>query len=167
MKKRKTIIYIAVAVLALCVAAVLLFGNETECCLCNCPSYSAPCLIDLETGDILELSLDGPSTTPGPGGQTDVATFSFVRFGPVTGTKQTVPNIIELKIPSDGALQCPSLCRQCRQLLPQGYDERYVIADMGGEVLFPIMVGAELNLHGRQIAARQYIEGILVTIYQP
>lgn len=167
MKKRKTIIYIAVAVLALCVAAVLLFGNETECCLCNCPSYSAPCLIDLETGDILELSLDGPSATYDGNGQADVETFSFIRFGNVTGTKHTAPNVIELKIPTDGAPQCPALCRQCRRLLPRGYTSRYVLADVGGEVLFPIMVGAELNLHGLQIAARQYIEGILVTIYQP
>ena len=165
--KRKKTISIIVGVLAICVAAVLLFGNETDCCLCNAPTSSVPCLIDLETGDILELSIDGPSTTPGPEGQTDGATFSFIRFGPVTGTKQTAPNIIELKIPLGGALQRPSLCRQCRRLLPRGYTSRYVLADVGGEVLFPIMVGAELNLHGLQIAARQYIEGILVTIYQP
>ena len=165
MKKRKTTIYIATAVLAICVAAVLLFGNRKECCLCNAPTSSVPCLIDLETGDILELSLDGP-TTSGPAGQTDVATFSFIRFGNITATKQTAPGMIELKIPSGGAPQRPSLCRQCRQLLPRGYISRYVLADVGG-VLFPIMVGAELTLHGLQIAARQYTEGILVTVKQP
>ena len=166
MKKRKTIIYNAVAVLALCVAAVLLFGNDTECCLCNAPTSSALCLVDLETGDILELCLDGP-TTSGPDGVSYVSTFSFIRFHTVTGTKQTAPNMIELKIPSGGALQHSSLCRQCRQLLPQGYTGRYVIADMGDGVLFPLTVGAELTIHGLQIAVRQYTEGILVTIYRP
>ena len=164
MKKRKTIIYIAVAVLALCVAAVLLFGNDTECCLCNAPTSSVPCLIDLETGDILELTLDGPSTAPGPEGQTDVATFSFIRFGPVTGTKHTAPNVIELKIPTDGAPQFPALCRQCRRLLPRGYTSRYVLADVGGGVLFPITAGTEIAIPDAQIKMAQCGEGILLTI---
>ena len=166
MKQRKETIYIVAAVLAICVAAILSLGNETECCLCNVPTSFVPCLIDLETGDILELSLDGPSTTSGPEGQNDVSTFSFIRFHTVIGIKQTAPNMIELKIPSGGALQRPSLCRQCRQLLPQGYTGRYVIADMGDGVLFPLTVGAELTIHGLQIAVRQHTERILVTIYR-
>ena len=167
MKQWKKSICIVAAVLAICVATVLLFGNRKECCLCNAPTSSAPCLLDLETGDILELRLDGPSTTSGPDGVSYVSTFSFIRFHTVTGTKQTAPNMIELKIPSGGALQHPSLCRQCRQLLPQGYTGRYVIADMGDGVLFPLTVGAELTIHGLQIAVRQYTEGILVTVKQP
>ena len=167
MKQWTKSICIVAAVLAICVATVLLFGNRKECCLCNAPTSSAPCLLDLETGDILELRLDGPSTTSGPDGVSYVSTFSFIRFHTVTGTKQTAPNMIELKIPSGGALQHPSLCRQCRQLLPQGYTGRYVIADMGDGVLFPLTVGAELTIHGLQIAVRQYTEGILVTVKQP
>ena len=164
MKKRKTIIYIAVAVLALCVAAVLLFGNDTECCLCNAPTSSALCLVDLETGDILELCLDGPSTTPGPEGQTDVSTFSLIIFGTVRGTKQTAPNVIELKIPTNGAPQCPSLCHQCRQFLPQRYISRYVIADVGGGVLFPITADTEITISDSRIKMAQCGEGILLTI---
>ena len=167
MKQRKKTIHIVAAVLTICVAAILSFGNETECCLCNAPTSSVPCLVDLETGAILELRLDGPSTTSGPDGVSYVSTFSFIRFHTVTGTKQTAPNMIELKIPSGGALQHPSLCRQCRQLLPQGYTGRYVIADADGGMLFPITVGGELTIHGLQIAVRQYTEGILVTVKQP
>lgn len=167
MKQWRKTIYLAAAMLAICMATVLLFGNRKECCLCNAPTSSAPCLLDLETGSILELRLDGPSTTSGPDGVSYVSTFSFIRFHTVTGTKQTAPNMIELKIPSGGALQHPSLCRQCRQLLPQGYTGRYVIADADGGVLFPITVGGELTIHGLQIAVRQYTEGILVTVKQP
>lgn len=167
MKQRKKTIYIVAAILAICVAAILSLWNETECCLCNAPTSSAPCLVDLETGDILELRLDGPSTTYGPEGLPDVETFSFIRFGSITGTKQTSPNVIALKIPMEDKSTAPALCRNCRQLLPQVYDGRYVIADMGDGVLFPLTVGAELTIHGLQIAARQYTEGILVTIYRP
>ena len=54
MKQWKKSICIVAAVLAICVAAILSLGNETECCLCNAPTSSVPCLADLETGDILE-----------------------------------------------------------------------------------------------------------------
>ena len=77
MKQWKKTVGIVVAVLAIFVAAAFLFGKEKECCLCDSPSYSAPCLVDLETGDILQLSIDGP-TTSGPEGLTDVSTFSFI-----------------------------------------------------------------------------------------
>ena len=165
MKQWKKSICIVAAVLAICVAAILSLGNETECCLCNAPTSSVPCLIDLETGDILELSLDGPSTTSGPDGVSYVSTFSFIRFHTVTGTKQTAPNMIELKIPSGGALQHPSLCRQCRQLLPQGYTGRYVLADVEGGVLFPITANTEITICDYQIAIAPSDGDILLTIW--
>ena len=163
MKQWKKTICIAAAVLAICVAAVLLFGGRKECGLCNSPSYSAPCLIDLATGGFLELTVDAP-TTPGPEGQTDVATFSFIRFGSVTGTKQSAPNMIELKIPTDDASPSPSLCRQCRQFLPQGYTGRYVLADVSGGVLFPITTDTEITIYDCQITMARYSGGILLTI---
>lgn len=165
MKQRKKTIYIVAAVLTICVATVLSFGNETACCLCNAPTSSAPCLLDLETGAILELRLDGPSTTYGPDGVSYVSTFSFIRFHTVTGTKQTAPNMIELKIPSGGALQHPSLCRQCRQLLPHGYTGRYVLADVEGGVLFPITANTEITICDYQIAIAPSDGDILLTIW--
>ena len=155
MKQWKKTIYIVAAMLAICVAAVLLFGNETECCLCNSPSYSAPCLIDLETGDILELSLDGPSTTPGPEGQPDVSTFSFIRFGSVVGTKQTSPNVIELQIPTDDTVNNPALCRICRNLLPQGYDGRYVLADLEHRQIFLVAKATKVTICGHEVTITQ------------
>lgn len=166
MKQRKKTIYIVAAILAICVAAILSLGNETECCLCNAPTSSAPCLVDLETGDILELRLDGPSTTPGPGGQTDVATFSFIRFDSVTGTKQTAPSMIELKIPIDGAPSRPSLCRQCRQFLPQGYNGRYVLADLENNALLPIVDVAEYTIRSYSITTMLTDDSIILSIQQ-
>jgi hypothetical protein len=165
MKQWKKTVGIVVAVLAIYVAAAFLFGNEKECCLCNSPSYSAPCLVDLETGDILQLPLDGP-TTSGPEGQTDVSTFSFIRFHTVIGIKQTAPNMIELKIPSGGALQRPSLCRQCRQLLPQGYNGRYVLADLENNVLLPIVDVAEYTIRSYSITTMLTDDSIILSIQQ-
>ena len=166
MIQRKRIIFIVVAVLAIYVAVVLSFGNETECCLCNAHTSSVPHLIDLETGASLELRLDGPSTTPGPGGQTDVATFSFIRFDSVTGTKQTAPSMIELKIPIDGAPSRPSLCRQCRQFLPQGYNGRYVLADLENNALLPIVDVAEYTIRSYSITTMLTDDSIILSIQQ-
>ena len=165
MKQKKTISTI-VAVLAICVAAVLLFWNQKECCHCNSPSYSVPCLIDLETGDILELRLDGPSTTPGPEGQTDVSTFSFIRFHTVTGTKQTSPNVIELNIPRDDTVNTPALCNKCRKLLPQGYDGRYALADLENNALLPIVDVVGYTIHSYRITTILTGECAILTIRQ-
>ncbi len=151
MKQWKKTVCIVIAMIAICVAVVFSFRKETECCLCNAPTSSVRCLIDLETGAILELSLDGPSTTPGPGGQTDVATFSFIRFGSVTGTKQTAPNVIELKIPADDTVNTPALCNKCRKLVPGGYVNRYLLADLNNGVLYPVTAKLDLSICGYQI----------------
>lgn len=167
MKQRKKTIYIVAAILAICVAAILSLGNETECCLCNAPTSSAPCLVDLETGDILELRLDGPSTTYGPEGLPDVETFSFIRFGSITGTKQTSPNVIALKIPMEDKSTAPALCRNCRQLLPHGYTGQYVLADLKRRELFPITIGMEVTTCGLNVSMTQANGSILLTIKQP
>lgn len=165
MKQWKKTVGIVVAVLAIYVAAAFLFGNEKECCLCNSPSYSAPCLVDLETGDILQLPLDGP-TTSGPEGQTDVSTFSFIRFHTVTGTKQTSPNVIELKIPTDDTVNTPALCSKCRKLLPQGYDGRYALADLENNALLPIVDVVGYTIHSYRITTMLTGECAILTIQQ-
>jgi hypothetical protein len=165
MKQWKKTVGIVVAVLAIYVAAAFLFGNEKECCLCNSPSYSTPCLVDLETGDILQLPLDGP-TTSGPEGQTDVSTFSFIRFHTVTGTKQTSPNVIELKIPTDDTVNTPALCSKCRKLLPQGYDGRYALADLENNALLPIVDVVGYTIHSYRITTMLTGECAILTIQQ-
>ena len=160
MKKQKIAIYIATAVLVICVAAVLLLGSCKECCLCNAHTSSVPHLIDLQTGDMLSLTVDGP--TSGPKGLTDVSTFSFIRFHTVTGTKQTSPHVIELKIPADDTVNTPALCNKCRKLLPQGYDGRYVIADMDSNSLLSIIAEGEFSFSGYRVKVIQ--EGKIITL---
>lgn len=167
MKQRKKTIYIVAAILAICVAAILSLGNETECCLCNAPTSSAPCLVDLETGDILELRLDGPSTTYGPEGLPDVETFSFIRFGSITGTKQTSPNVIALKIPMEDKSTAPALCRNCRQLLPQVYDGRYALANLTQKELFTITTEGEILVCGFTVLVEQEYTHLSVLITDP
>ena len=164
MKQWKKIVCIAATVLVICATIVFLFRNRKECCLCNSPNYSAPCLVDLETGDILELSLDGPSATYDGNGQADVETFSFIRFGNVAGTKQTAPNVITLKIPAEDKSRAPALCRNCRQLLPQGHNGRYVLADVSNRILYPLTTESDLAICCLSVSICGNNEYIFVTL---
>ena len=95
----------AVLVVVLIGAAVWYFSQEQkECCLCSSFRFHAPCLVDLETGEMIELDLYFPHETkvaeladPQP----EMGTFSFVRLGDVAGTKLTDSKTIELDIPTD------------------------------------------------------------------
>ena len=144
MKTWKKAVSIAVVVLIAWTAAILLFGSKKSCALCTSPSFPAPCLIDLVTGDILELNLDGPTTSYSTSSLSYAETISFIRFGSVSGTKQTAPN--------------------CRKLLQQGYEGRYVLADTDNKKLFPISANTKLTICGYMIAMIPGEEKITLTI---
>lgn len=164
MKHWKKIAVIFIGMVTVSAVAVLLFGNQKECCLCNSPSHSTLCLIDLETGDVLELSLDGPTTSHGTGAPSYAETFSLIRFGSITGTKQTSPNVIELKVPTKDIVKTPALCSNCRKLLQQKYRGRYVLADVNNKALFPITAGTEITLQGCQITMMQVEEYVRIIV---
>ena len=123
----------AVLVVVLIGAAVWYFSQEQkECCLCNSFRFHAPCLVDLQTGKMIELDLYFPHPTkvaelsdPQP----EMGTFSFVRLGDVTGTKLTDSKTIELDIPTD-SITNPSLCKSCRKQLGGLVVGRYALADL-------------------------------------
>lgn len=166
----KTRIILAVAVIAAIIAIVaglLVFSPANSCGLCRAAFYDTPCLIDLKTGDVLELSLDGPSETGFVGNtaaQSTVETFSFIRFGGITGAKQTAPGVIDLKVPTTDEVYVPALCSKCRGMLQQGYDGRYALADMASKVLIPFIASTETTIEGYEITTVLRDGEIIVTI---
>ena len=101
-------------------------------------------------------------------GNTDVQstaeTFSFIRFGSITGTKQTAPTVIELRIPTADKVNAPALCSKCRKTLQQGYDGRYALADVDSKVLIPFIASTETTIEGCEIAMVLREGEIIVTI---
>ena len=168
----KTRIIIAVAAFAAVIviaAGVLFFPPASSCGLCKAAFYDTPYLIDLKTGDVLALSLDGPSETGAVGNiaaQSTVETFSFIRFGGITGAKQTAPGMIELKVPATDKVYVPALCSKCRKMLQQGYDGRYALADMDSKVLIPFIASTEATIKGYKIAMVLRGGEIIVTIQE-
>ncbi len=162
--------------MALAISVAALIGcasqDQTDCCLCDSFRYHAPCLIDLETGDIIELDLYFPHETkvaeladPQP----EMSTFSFVKLGNVTGTKLTDSKIIEIDIPTADRTNNPALCKDCRELLHGGYKGRYVLADlyeMEAKTLIPITNNTEMVLRCYEITMSQNEEkdGLIVLV---
>ena len=147
--KKWPIILCVVLVIAVAASAILLLTQEEEeCCLCNSFRYHAPCLIDLETGKLIELDLYFPHKTlvaELAEVQPEMGTFSFVQIGNASGTKLTDSKTIEVHIPNDKTYH-PALCSDCKKMLPFGHTSRYVFADLYSKeekVLIPINAGSD------------------------
>ena len=174
---QKILSLVLVIVIAIAATSVFFLGQK-ECCLCSSFRYHAPCLIDLETGDLIELDLYFPDDelvaelqVPQP--EIDTNTFSFVKLGDVSGTKLTGNKTIELHIPYD-TTAFPSLCKKCKKLLPFGYTSRYVFADLydkEAKTLIPINADTKLTLRCYEIIMNEnkenkYIDVIIQGILQ-
>jgi len=147
-----------VLIVSIAATAILLSTQaKKECCLCSSFQYHAPCLIDLETGKMIELDLYFPHETlvaeladPQP----EMGTFSFVSIGNVSGTKLTDSKVIELSVPLADKTSNPALCKGCRRLLPSGYSGRYILADLYDKEikeLIPIVANTSIDLRCYEI----------------
>ena len=161
-------------VLAVCVTvlAACSVREQKACCLCDSFRYHAPRLIDLETGEMIELDLYFPHETKVAElaeDQPEMHTFSFVELGNVTGTKDTGSKTVVLDVPEADKTKDPALCKACKALLRSGYKGRYVLADLYGvesKALFMIEDGTETVLRCYKITMRRDAEtgGIRVTV---
>ena len=157
---------------AILIFSLLAFQNceEKACCLCSSFRYHAPCLVDLETGELIELDLYFPHATKVAElaeEQPDMDTFSLIRLGNVSGYRDTSRQRIELKIPATEKTSNPALCKACRQKLHGS--ARYVLADLyDGEdkKLIPIEAGMVLELRNYCITASVEGNGILKLVMQ-
>ena len=135
--------------------------EQKECCLCSSFRYHAPCLIDLEAGDLRELELYFPHSTlvaeladPQP----EQETFSFIRLGNVSGFTDTANRNIEIDVPSADKTTNPALCQECQAQLQADYKSRYILADLydkDAKTLIPIKADTELTIRCYEISMHQ------------
>ena len=164
-------ISLILAVVVVVVASLFLALESKECCLCSSFRYHAPCLVDLKSGELIELRLyeDHPTLVAELSEeQSHNGTFSFVRLNGVSGTKQTGPERVDLLVPNETVL-FPALCNKCKQRLPSGLASRYVLADLHGmeeKHLIPIVADTTLSLRCYDISMELDAEkdGIAVII---
>ena len=171
MKMWQKRISLILAVVVVVVASLFLALESKECCLCSSFRYQAPCLVDVKTGEMIELRLyeDHPTLVAELSEeQSHNGTFSFIRLNGVSGTKQTGPEKVDLFVPTEAVL-FPALCNKCKQQLPFGLASRYVLADLHGmedKYLIPIVADTVLSLRCYDISMEADAEkdGIAVVI---
>ncbi len=130
---RRMVGILLAAVLSAVGMALVLDQGGKDCCLCGSFRYHAPCLIDLETGKLIELGLYLPHESlvaEIADSQPEQGTFSFVCLGDVAGIKETSRRRIELDVPAADKTGDPALCGECRKQLQPGHTGRYVLADL-------------------------------------
>lgn len=150
---RKKIIAVFTVVLVACVlgTVVMLNSEPDRCTLCQFIKSHAPCIVNIETGEVKELALYTPHYTL-VGEIAEIqndSTFSFVSAAGAHGTRISSPYKMKLEVPviSEPMFK-PDFCKKCRSLL-SGYGYGYVLADLynrGNPVIYAIEEGMDTSI---------------------
>lgn len=109
------------------------FTQPVPCCLCNATRHHAPCLVDLETGSVTELSVYDPH--PSITGelaeeQHTTGTFSFVTCGEAQGYRNTAQKKVEITVPDSELTGLAALCTECQNHYSIDLENRYILMDL-------------------------------------
>lgn len=126
-------------VIAMSVLLLLLFsgcGSEipdpAECVLCDAFPRHAPCLVDLNSGELRELAIYQPHHTKVAelSDEQRGGYMSLVSFGEISGILLGTDRV-ELKAPANASgLSEGIFCKECRQMLKDNMCKGYILADL-------------------------------------
>lgn len=106
--------------------------KPAECVLCDAIPRHAPCLVDLNTGELRELEIYQPHHTKGAelsdeqyGGY-----LSMVSCGEISGILLGADRV-ELEAPANASGMVEGIfCKDCRELLKDNKCQGYILADL-------------------------------------
>lgn len=157
---QKKVIAIITVVLVVCVLVTvgMLNREPDRCPLCQFNKSHAPCIVNIETGEVKELALYTPHYTL-VGEIAEIqndSTFSFVSAAGAKGTRISSPYKMELDIPMQSEpLLKTKFCKECRKLLT-GVGTGYVLADLydrGNPLIYPVVDGLDFELRCYDVSA--------------
>lgn len=129
----KKLTVICIVILVLLTGCTYVNAPEPEqCSLCAGLPCDAPCIINLSTGEMLELAVYEPH--PFIAGELaeeqQSETFSFVRGAGVEGYKLSAESII-IKVPMNAdEMEEKHFCNSCRERLADCKDQGYALLDL-------------------------------------
>lgn len=131
--KPKWYILLLMALLLTILAMWYYFNYPSRCVLCDSPSYHAPCLVNLATGEVGELTVYDPHPY-----QKDAfwihpesGTFSFLECAGLQGYRDTARNQCRISIPATRQrISRNHFCRSCRKQLAPYSGQGYALADL-------------------------------------
>lgn len=157
MRKKLLIVGALLAAACLLVGSVMVYTGPDRCPLCDFIKSHAPCLVNIQTGEVEEMGLYTPhlQLVGEIAEDQDDSTFSFVTIAGAKGTRTSSPYIMELDVPvAKEPLLKHHFCRGCRKLL-KGHGG-YVIADLyepGIPNIEPLTDGMKLEIRCYTITA--------------
>ena len=106
--------------------------ESEECALCDAFPRHAPCLVDLNTGELRELEIYQPHHTKVAelSDEQHGGYMSLVQFGDISGILLGADRV-ELKAPAKVHGMVDGLfCENCRKLLKENKCQGYILADL-------------------------------------
>ena len=147
----KKALLIATALIVAFAAALHMSSNsKTECCLCQNQPCHAPCLVNLETSELLELSVYDPDPfRPGELAEEQRSGyFTFVKGAGASGYREG-GKYVKVKIPqSDTHANSRYFCKKCRDKLSDC--QSYAIVDLldpSNPIFFPIRENFDIRCY--------------------
>ena len=132
------LIFLSISVLIICKLP------SKECVLCTEPPHHAPCLLNLTTGEMGELTVYDPHPVDSKqlSNEQTTGTFSFLYCAGLTGYRDTACELCHFDIPVDADKYNPShFCSDCRRLLASYKNHAFVLVDTfndGSPTILPI-----------------------------
>lgn len=158
MKKLLLICFVFIVLFSACARDIIF--ESAKCSLCSGIPHHAPCIINLSTGELLELDIYEPHPTlvaeiaeEQRGGY-----FSLVHGAGIEGYKMGAESLV-ITIPIEGdKLVQKNFCNACRNLLAQHKKEGYALVDLKdakNPTVFLIKEGLFLSLRCYEVSVDQ------------
>ena len=167
----KSVIAITAVILLLFTGCSSDILEPEECTLCDAFPRHAPCLVDLNTGELRELEIYQPHHTKVAelsdeqyGGY-----MSLVQFGDISGILLGADRVeLEAPIKSTG-MQDSLFCKNCRKLLKENKCQGYILADLRNPAtptVWPIKDGISFSVRCYEIdiAASDDTEKLIIVM---
>ncbi len=128
----KRLIAITVMFLLLLNGCSSVIPEPAECVLCDAFPRHAPCIVDLNTGELRELEIYQPHHTKVAelSDEQRGGYMSLISFGEISGILLGADRV-ELKAPANVSGMSENIfCRECRKLLKDDKCKGYILADL-------------------------------------
>lgn len=131
--KKYIIPVIAVILILVCLISLLPAPEPEHCAICDSVPYHAPCLVNLATGEVGELTVYEPH--PFKAGELweyqQGGTFSFLTVAGITGYRDTARWEAHISIPMEqNEYEEKYFCKSCRDILQPFSQTGFVLAEL-------------------------------------
>ena len=156
----KKFMIMCIAILVLLSACTNEILEPEQCSLCAGLPHHAPCIINLSTGEMLELAVyePHPFIIGELAEEQQCETFSFIRGAGVEGYKLSAESII-IKVPTNAdEMEDKHFCNSCRERLADCKNQGYALLDLmdsNNPVIYKIDTDARVSFRCYCISMRE------------